>query len=56
MVGLVGYGKLGRILAEDLRQQDRVATFDIKLRRIAFWRRSSADVWLARLQTSTLLP
>ena len=32
-VGLVGYGEVGRILAEDLRQQDvRVAAYDIKLR------------------------
>jgi 3-hydroxyisobutyrate dehydrogenase-like beta-hydroxyacid dehydrogenase len=32
-VGLLGYGEVGRILAEDLRRQDlRVATYDIKLR------------------------
>jgi 3-hydroxyisobutyrate dehydrogenase-like beta-hydroxyacid dehydrogenase len=32
-VGLIGYGEVGRILAEDLRQQDiRVAAYDIKLR------------------------
>jgi hypothetical protein len=32
-VGLVGYGEVGRILAEDLRQQDvRVTAYDIKLR------------------------
>ena len=32
-VGLVGYGEVGRILAEDLRQRDlRVAAYDIKLR------------------------
>jgi len=32
-VGLVGYGEVGRILAEDLRkQQIRVAAYDIKLR------------------------
>ena len=32
-VGLIGYGEVGRILAEDLRQQDvRVAIYDIKLR------------------------
>jgi 3-hydroxyisobutyrate dehydrogenase-like beta-hydroxyacid dehydrogenase len=32
-VGLVGYGEVGRILAEDLRQQDvSVTTYDIKLR------------------------
>src|SRR3954451_12746919 len=32
-VGLVGYGEVGRILAEDLRQQDvKVAAYDIKLR------------------------
>jgi 3-hydroxyisobutyrate dehydrogenase-like beta-hydroxyacid dehydrogenase len=32
-VGLVGYGEVGRILAEDLRKQDvRVAAYDIKLR------------------------
>jgi 3-hydroxyisobutyrate dehydrogenase-like beta-hydroxyacid dehydrogenase len=31
-VGLVGYGEVGRILAEDLRKQDMtVATYDIKL-------------------------
>ena len=31
-VGLVGYGEVGRILAEDLRAQDRaVAAFDTKL-------------------------
>jgi 3-hydroxyisobutyrate dehydrogenase-like beta-hydroxyacid dehydrogenase len=31
-IGLVGYGEVGRILAEDLREQDiRVAAFDIKL-------------------------
>jgi 3-hydroxyisobutyrate dehydrogenase-like beta-hydroxyacid dehydrogenase len=31
-VGLVGYGEVGRILAEDLRQQDiKVTAFDIKL-------------------------
>jgi 3-hydroxyisobutyrate dehydrogenase-like beta-hydroxyacid dehydrogenase len=31
-VGLVGYGEVGRILAEDLRKQDvRVAAFDLKL-------------------------
>ncbi|MGB6254780.1 MAG: NAD(P)-binding domain-containing protein, partial [Bradyrhizobium sp.] len=32
-VGLIGYGEVGRILAEDLRKQDvRVAAYDIKLR------------------------
>lgn len=32
-VGLIGYGEVGRILAEDLRQQDlRVYAYDIKLR------------------------
>ena len=32
-VGLVGYGEVGRILAEDLRQQDvRVTAYDLKLR------------------------
>ena len=32
-VGLVGYGEVGRILAEDLRKQDvKVAVYDIKLR------------------------
>jgi len=32
-VGLVGYGEVGRILAEDLRKQDiNVAAYDIKLR------------------------
>src|SRR5580704_10399834 len=32
-VGLIGYGEVGRILAEDLRQQDvRVSAYDIKLR------------------------
>jgi 3-hydroxyisobutyrate dehydrogenase-like beta-hydroxyacid dehydrogenase len=32
-VGLVGYGEVGRILAEDLRQQDvSVAAYDLKLR------------------------
>jgi 3-hydroxyisobutyrate dehydrogenase-like beta-hydroxyacid dehydrogenase len=32
-VGLVGYGEVGRILAEDLRKQDvSVAAYDIKLR------------------------
>lgn len=32
-VGLVGYGEVGRILAEDLRSQDvRVSVYDIKLR------------------------
>jgi 3-hydroxyisobutyrate dehydrogenase-like beta-hydroxyacid dehydrogenase len=32
-VGLIGYGEVGRILAEDLRQQDvTVAAYDIKLR------------------------
>jgi 3-hydroxyisobutyrate dehydrogenase-like beta-hydroxyacid dehydrogenase len=32
-VGLIGYGEVGRILAEDLRQQDvKVAAYDIKLR------------------------
>jgi 3-hydroxyisobutyrate dehydrogenase-like beta-hydroxyacid dehydrogenase len=31
-VGLVGYGEVGRILAEDLRKQDvRVSAFDVKL-------------------------
>jgi 3-hydroxyisobutyrate dehydrogenase-like beta-hydroxyacid dehydrogenase len=31
-VGLIGYGEVGRILAEDLRQQDvKVAAYDIKL-------------------------
>ena len=31
-VGLVGYGEVGRILAEDLRKQDvRVSAYDIKL-------------------------
>ena len=31
-IGLVGYGEVGRILAEDLRQQDiKVAAYDIKL-------------------------
>ena len=31
-VGLVGYGEVGRILAEDLRKQDvKVAAYDIKL-------------------------
>src|ERR1700733_11882380 len=32
-VGLVGYGEVGRILAEDLRKQDvRVTAYDVKLR------------------------
>jgi 3-hydroxyisobutyrate dehydrogenase-like beta-hydroxyacid dehydrogenase len=32
-VGLIGYGEVGRILAEDLRRQDvNVAAYDIKLR------------------------
>jgi hypothetical protein len=32
-IGLVGYGEVGRILAEDLRKQDvKVAVYDIKLR------------------------
>jgi 3-hydroxyisobutyrate dehydrogenase-like beta-hydroxyacid dehydrogenase len=32
-VGLVGYGEVGRILAEDLRKQDvRVTAYDLKLR------------------------
>jgi 3-hydroxyisobutyrate dehydrogenase-like beta-hydroxyacid dehydrogenase len=32
-VGLVGYGEVGRILAEDLRSQDvKVAAYDLKLR------------------------
>ena len=32
-VGLVGYGEVGRILAEDLRSQDvRVSAYDLKLR------------------------
>jgi 3-hydroxyisobutyrate dehydrogenase-like beta-hydroxyacid dehydrogenase len=32
-VGLIGYGEVGRILAEDLRKQDvKVAAYDIKLR------------------------
>src|SRR6202011_1986536 len=32
-IGLVGYGEVGRILAEDLRQQDvKVTAYDIKLR------------------------
>jgi 3-hydroxyisobutyrate dehydrogenase-like beta-hydroxyacid dehydrogenase len=31
-VGLIGYGEVGRILAEDLRQQDiRVTAYDVKL-------------------------
>ena len=31
-VGLVGYGEVGRILAEDLRKQDvQVTAYDIKL-------------------------
>ena len=31
-VGLVGYGEVGRILAEDLRKQDvKVTTYDLKL-------------------------
>src|SRR5690348_174717 len=33
-VGMLGYGEVGRILAEDLRQQDvKVAAYDIKLNR-----------------------
>jgi 3-hydroxyisobutyrate dehydrogenase-like beta-hydroxyacid dehydrogenase len=32
-IGLVGYGEVGRILAEDLRKQDvKVAAYDLKLR------------------------
>ena len=32
-VGLIGYGEVGRILAEDLRHQDiKVAAYDVKLR------------------------
>ena len=32
-VGLIGYGEVGRVLAEDLRQQDvKVTAYDIKLR------------------------
>ena len=32
-IGLVGYGEVGRILAEDLRKQDvRITAYDIKLR------------------------
>ncbi|MBC7052319.1 NAD(P)-binding domain-containing protein, partial [Salmonella enterica subsp. enterica serovar Enteritidis] len=31
-IGLVGYGEVGRILAEDLRRQDiKVAAYDVKL-------------------------
>jgi 3-hydroxyisobutyrate dehydrogenase-like beta-hydroxyacid dehydrogenase len=31
-IGLIGYGEVGRILAEDLRKQDiNVAAYDIKL-------------------------
>ena len=31
-VGLIGYGEVGRILAEDLRKQDlRVSAYDLKL-------------------------
>ena len=31
-IGLVGYGEVGRILAEDLRKQDvRVTAYDLKL-------------------------
>src|SRR5579885_1328254 len=31
-IGLIGYGEVGRILAEDLRKQDiKVAAYDIKL-------------------------
>jgi len=31
-IGLVGYGEVGRILAEDLRARDlRVSTYDLKL-------------------------
>ncbi|MGX1146226.1 3-hydroxyisobutyrate dehydrogenase-like beta-hydroxyacid dehydrogenase [Bradyrhizobium ottawaense] len=31
-IGLVGYGEVGKILAEDLRQQDiKVSAYDIKL-------------------------
>jgi hypothetical protein len=43
--GWSGTARSAGVLAEDLRQQDiKVATFDIKLRRVAFWRGSSADV------------
>src|SRR5258707_1009691 len=32
-IGLIGYGEVGRILAEDLRKQDvKVTAYDIKLR------------------------
>src|SRR5688500_6978523 len=32
LIGLVGYGEVGRSLAEDLRQRDlRVSTYDLKL-------------------------
>src|SRR4051794_1903754 len=32
-IGLVGYGEVGRILAEDLRKQDvKITAYDIKLR------------------------
>ena len=31
-IGVVGYGEVGRILAEDLRKQDlRVSAYDVKL-------------------------
>ena len=33
-IGMLGYGEVGRILAEDLRKQNiKVATYDIKLDR-----------------------
>ena len=62
-VGLIGYGEVGRILAEDLRKQDvRVAAYDIKLRSdqaggaCATMRRNTASRWRHRMPISPRNP
>ena len=58
-VGLVGYGEVGRILAEDLRKDGvRVSAYDVKLgddrphRRCAITRHASASRWRRRMPIS----
>ena len=62
-VGLVGYGEVGRILAEDLRKQGvAVAAYDIKLgtgcamRRSASMRRSTTSLSRPRMPSSHRTP
>ena len=52
-VGLIGYGEVGRNLAEDLRKQEvKVAAYDIKLR--SDQAGGASPVWAWRIWSAKL--